>query len=186
MLSIMSEILKQQQEEQLEDIKTKYLDAWTQQLFAATHKDLTALQDDIASDTGDLADVIADAGIVEETIGLIPQYLLDSYISGGVFAAIVSPLMLKNFFNDTQLLQIKEFRKEFGALSKKLGKDSFSAADLQKMQQKHLNQIVLEDEHDFYQDSDEVNEQRSIDFSDKDQILFSDVQSEKFNWNKKT
>lgn len=97
----MSETLKKQHEEQLDDIKKDYLDALTQQ-WLATKKDLTELQDSIVSDN-ELTDVIKDTGIVEETIGLIPQYLLDSYISGGFFAGILSPLMLKKFFDEKQL-----------------------------------------------------------------------------------
>jgi len=133
----MSETLQENQEKQLEDIKQEYLDALTQQ-WLATKKDLTELQGSIVSGNDELTDLISDTGIVEETLGLIPQYLLDSYISGGFFAGILSPLMLKKFFDDKQLWHIKEFRKEFVSLRKKLWKDSFSQG-LQQLQEKHFN-----------------------------------------------
>jgi len=132
----MPETLEKQHETQLEIFRKGYVEALSKQ-WAATKEELSDLQESIVSDENIVSETLKDSGIVEETLGSIPKYFLDEYLSGWFWGWIIGPLFLKANFDKEAFEQIKACREEMKSLKDKIGTDSF-ASDLWSLKGKYL------------------------------------------------
>ncbi len=165
----MPEALQKQHETQLDAFKNEYMEALSKQ-WAATKQELSDLQESIVSDDDNsISESIKDSGMVEETLGLIPKYFLDEYLSGWFWGWLTGPLFLKGIFDKETFQELKGLRQEMRSLKDKIGTDSFDD-DLWTLKGKYL------DGSDFdYSDTVVYND--IVDILGKDIKYFSQIES---------